>query len=290
MKPQLRILCFITLIFCSYITIKAQTKRAIVIGIGNYPTENGWHKINGNNDIEIITAALNEYGFNNENVQVLKDDKATKKAIIAAFNNIIKNSAINDIAYIHFSGHGQLITDVDGDEHSGYDEAWIPFDAGKTFIKGKYEGQNHLVDDEINVLLHKLKNTIGSKGEILVVVDACHSGGSTRGKYNEDEIVRGTADKFKIPIINRMQKEQSPVNWATITACESYQNNFECKINNKNFGSLSYAIYSNKDKLNTNSYLSVFSILKNAIFNLIEYPQTPVLENGNRSNLIFTNQ
>ena len=273
--------------------LSAQTKRALVIGIGDYPKESGWTKINGNNDIEIITATLNAYGFNNPNIQTLKDHQATKRAIVSAFETLIGNASRGDIIYIHFSGHGQLITDVSGDElpsRGGYDESWIPYDARKRFVKGQYEGENHLIDDEINALLHQLRTAVGNNGDILVVVDACHSGGSTRGRNGEDVVVRGTPDKFIIPNVTRGNAPPNTTNWTTISASESYQSNFETRINGEWFGSLSYAIYSNKDNLNADSYLSIFSTLRETVTNLVRFPQTPVIENGNRNNVIFVHQ
>jgi len=273
--------------------LSAQTKRAIVIGIGDYPKESGWRRINGHNDIEIITTTLNQYGFNNRNIQILNDQQATKKAIISAFENLIKNSAKGDIAYIHFSGHGQLITDLIGNQSNGFSEAWIPYDAQKRFVKGKYEGENHLIDNEINALLHRLRNAVGTNGDILVVVDACHSGGSTRGEdENDDEVIaRGTIDRFVIPLATKPKpKAENTTSWTTISASQSFQTNFESRIDGKWFGSLSYAIFYNKDKFNGNSYFSIFEILKDKVNNLVRFPQTPVIENESRTNLIFVNR
>ena len=39
------------------------TKRALVIGIGNYPTESGWAKINGDKDIPLVREILLTNGF-----------------------------------------------------------------------------------------------------------------------------------------------------------------------------------------------------------------------------------
>ena len=43
-------------------------------------------------------------------------------------------------------------------------------------------GEKHLIDDEINVLLTDIRKKIGEEGAMLVVVDACHSGDSSRGE------------------------------------------------------------------------------------------------------------
>ena len=47
------------------------------------------------------------------------------------------------------------MTDIDGDEEDGLDEAWIPYD-GYLQYSNKDRGENHLVDDEIGLLLTKV--------------------------------------------------------------------------------------------------------------------------------------
>ena len=51
-----------------------------------------------------------------------------------------------------------------------------------------------MIDDELNTLLTAIRNKIGDSGKMLVVVDACHSGDSSRGQ--DDEIVRGVKEEF----------------------------------------------------------------------------------------------
>ena len=50
-------------IFFSCIALQAQEKRALLIGIGDYPSEYGWNKIHGQNDVEIIRQTLNKQGL-----------------------------------------------------------------------------------------------------------------------------------------------------------------------------------------------------------------------------------
>ena len=50
------------LLFFFCIALQAQEKRALLIGIGDYPSEYGWNKIHGQNDVEIIRQTLNQQG------------------------------------------------------------------------------------------------------------------------------------------------------------------------------------------------------------------------------------
>ena len=65
----------VSFLFFSSVIINAQEKRALLIGIGNYPKEYGWSMIHGQNDIEIIQPTLNALDF--QNIIVLRDSDAT---------------------------------------------------------------------------------------------------------------------------------------------------------------------------------------------------------------------
>ena len=277
-------------ILCTIFTYTAiaQSNSALVIGIGDYPAESGWRNINGDKDIEIVCAFLKENGFTQNNIVILKNAEATKASIVQQFNLLAANAKMGDRIYIHFSGHGQQITDTDGDEEDGWDEAWIPYDAQKLYKKGIYEGKNHLIDDEINLLLQNIRNKIGVEGKLLVAVDACHSGDSTRGEEDDDEddlIVRGTSTKFIIPgDWSHKKPNKTPIQWITINACKSYQNNYECKVDGNNFGSLSYSLYSLRSEIGNRPLDLVKNMISDTMKNLVTMPQTIQIETQNNLN------
>ena len=157
---------------------------------------------------------------------------------------------------MHFSSHGQPIEDLDGDEADGWDEAIIPIDAKKHYVKNKYKGDNHITDDELNRFFRKIRTKIGRRGYLIVIVDACHAGTSYRGEETQDSvIIRGTGTGFSkrglkfVPKIDkrgkiRIEKSNSMSDICIIEACRSYQTNNEIKCEGKYYGSLSY--YTNK--------------------------------------------
>ena len=122
------------------------------------------------------------------------NQQATKAAIVDAFKSLATQSMRGDIVYVHFSGHGQQMKDVHNDEKDGLDECWIPYDAYRQPCS-KDMGDKHLTDDEVNYYLNAIRTKIGDAGKMLVVIDACHSGGATCG--DEDEVVRGVEDIFE---------------------------------------------------------------------------------------------
>jgi len=277
------LLVFFFLLFGTH-AIDAQTKRALIIGIGAYPPESGWSIIHGDNDVPIIADALSRKGFNQDHIVKLVNNQATKKNILEQFKLLTHKAQINDIVYIHFSTHGQQVVDTDGDEEDGLDEAIIPYDARKTFEKGVYEGKNHLIDDELNILLSAVRKKIGKSGTLLVVIDACHSGDATRGNSNDyDTIaVRGTSDVFQIGLKAKYNpKLIKTIDWVVISATQSYQNNYEYEVNGTYYGSLSYAIHLALPELtNKDDYNGMFKAIQKSRedMNVSRYPQRPMID------------
>lgn len=252
------------------------THRALVIGIGDYPASSGWHKINGDKDIPIVRDMLLANGFQSKDIVELKNESATADAIRKALDALVSKAAKGDVIYIHFSGHGQQITDLHGDEEDGFDEAWIPIDAQFSYAKGKYEGENHIVDDQLNQWLSQLRSKVGTTGKITVVADACHSGGGSRGNEDETEyVVRGTSDAFVIPGNTKpFSGEVGTIDWIFISACKSYQCNYEYK----GTGSLTYALGQQKANLSSTPAQQIQRSIRSTIASIIPFTQTPVLE------------
>ena len=258
---------FLVLLFFLSVSMVAQTKRALVIGLGEQK-DKSWAKINGDKDVTLVLQMLQNVGY--KDVQTLVNKQATKAGIISAFKKLTAQCAVGDIVYIHFSGHGQQVTDVNGDEgkKDGWDEAWIPYDACLKYGK-KDKGEKHLIDDELNTLLTAIRNKIGDSGKLLVVVDACHSGDSSRG--DEDEVIRGVKDEFVIPIKKRGKTVKAPERWITLSACKDFQLNQEMKM--PKVGKLTYALY----MLPKDGTLTFESIENFMVRYRSRLPQTPVL-------------
>lgn len=236
-------------------SLNAETKRALLIGVSDYGNAmedpNKWANISGANDIVLLSPLFTEHGYS---VTSLVDAQATHAGITKALEKLARDSRKGDLVYIHFSMHGQPFEDLNGDEKDGWDEALIPVDAQMRYSKGVYEGDSHLLDDELEGYFDKLRSKIGSVGQLVVVLDACHSGTASRG---DDDHIRGTREGFtrsgKDYTPDRTQetndyftvastKEQSPVTF--IEACRSYQVNREVRDVETNtwYGSLSYYI------------------------------------------------
>lgn len=263
-----------TILLLIFTTLAFAEKRALVIGIGMYAPNTGWDAINGDNDIALVQEMLQANGFSSNHIYTLKNEQATYENIQQALTTLIKSSKEGDIVYLHFSGHGQQITDINHDEEDGYDEAFIPYDA-HIQPSENYHGERHLTDDELNGYLSQVQNKIGNSGRLTVIMDACHSGTGTR-KLGERNI-RGTASKFLIAdysikqlrsyglngaFLSAMYMPQT-INWLYIGACSDKECNRQYISKNAEdrtpspCGSLSYALYSQMDQLSTQSTQSI---------------------------------
>jgi hypothetical protein len=185
-------------------------------------------------------------------VSCLYDKGATKTGIDKALKVLISKCKTGDIVYLHFSTHGQPFEDESGDEDDGWDESIVPVDAPIEYTKGKYEGENHLIDDELHEYCTRIRKAIGTKGMLYVVIDACHAGKASMGI--EDDVIRGTKAGFtRSGRYYRPQKlekgnfynipsSSSLGKVVFIEACRSYQVNKEIVEGGKHFGALSYYI------------------------------------------------
>ena len=256
------------------LSVRAQNKAALVIGIGEYPKESGWCTIHGDNDIPIVVDMLEHNGFGKDNIHFLRNENATKQAIMQALGGLIQKANKGDVVYIHFSGHGQQITDLDGDEPDHYDEAWIPYDACQKYDPNGYVGQNHIIDDELFDILTTLRAKVGDNGKIIVVSDACHSGSGSRGDEDVD-VVRGVQDKFELPPtrnVNVTKRESTA--WLFVSACKAYQNNFEHRDAQGNYHSmLSYLLWENRAAMRDATWQEVMATIDNRMLYLAKYPQ-----------------
>ena len=232
--------------------VLAQNKRALLVGISDYQCINkygGWNNIHGKNDIDMLNTTLKKCGFS---VSCLYDREATKAGISKALNVLASQCKVGDIVYLHFSTHGQPFEDDNGDEDDGWDESIVPVDAPIEYTKGKYEGENHLIDDELHKFCTRIRKAIGTKGMLYVVIDACHAGKASMGI--EEEVIRGTKAGFtrsgkyyrpqKLERGNFYQIPSSTSlgNVMFIEACRSYQVNKEIVEKGKYYGALSYYI------------------------------------------------
>ena len=246
----------------------AQRKRAFMVGTSHYDTAltgYQWNNINGAEDVRLLSPILKKQGFY---LNTLIDEQATYQNIISQLSSFIRKTKKGDIVYLHFSTHGQPVEDLNGDETDGWDEAIVPIDAYKIYKKGSYEGERHLLDDQLNEFVKQLREKVGPKGFLYVVIDACHAGTSSRAN---DETVRGTKVGFtynnKVFKPSTEKKSHYKVessskmsNVMYLEACRPDQVNVEIRVKDRRYGPLSYniaqALQAKPLSTNANDFLS----------------------------------
>lgn len=144
------------------------SKRALLIGINQYKAV---PKLQGSlNDIETMRQILlTRWGFSEKQIAVVTDGGATRAGILAALDRLVSETGPNDIVYVHYSGHGSQVEDLNGDEADDHlDETLVPQD-------GRSGDIPDITDDELDTVFAKLRAK-----SALIVLDSCHSGTATR--------------------------------------------------------------------------------------------------------------
>ncbi|HEY2675794.1 MAG TPA: caspase family protein [Steroidobacteraceae bacterium] len=142
-------------------------KRALLIGINEYEAVPA---LRGSiNDVETMREVLeSRWGFPEANIRVLTDRAATRAGILAALEDLVTTAGPRDTVYLHYSGHGSEVEDLNGDEENGFDQTLVPQD-------GRSGSVRDIIDDEIAMFIARLQAQ-----SAIIVLDSCHSGTATR--------------------------------------------------------------------------------------------------------------
>lgn len=246
-----KILFVCILISFAAIAAIGQERSALFVGISDYPESSGFKKIHGANDYEIVGKMLDNKGFK---TTTLLNSQATAANIRNELQNLATNSANGSYVYIHFSCHGQPFEDKPPfDEDDRWDESLVSYDAEINYQSGVYEGQNHIIDDELYSYFTAIRQKIGENGLLCVVIDACYSGTGSRDEEDDEGIERGTrlgfsdSGKYFAPRIDRqsnykIDKIADAADIIVLEACRAYQINHEVIKNGRYCGALSFYI------------------------------------------------
>lgn len=194
------------------IPIAAEAARhALLIGISDYQSqETGLSDLPGTlNDLALMRQVLSERlgfpwirgcpssqtfcQFEGNSLTVLVNQQATHTRIHQAFDELAQRVQPGDFVYIHYSGHGSLAPDLNGDETGHYctpalvdgqsksslicwDETWVSYGARTRTAAGL--DQWDILDDEVNRWMNQVTRRAS---QAVLVVDACHSATSMRG-------------------------------------------------------------------------------------------------------------
>jgi hypothetical protein len=187
------------------------------------------------NDIESIERVLTtRYGFGAEHVLSLKNEQATRKGVLSALRDLTASAGPNDIVYIHYSGHGSQVEDIDGDETDDQmDETLVAHD-------GRTGEIPDITDDELGTILNRLPTS-----KAIIVLDSCNAGTATRSpailtrsipRDQRLELYKRTAETTRaiVPLLSERH--------VLITGAAANQPALDGPVDGKYRGFLSYAL------------------------------------------------
>ncbi|TFK66300.1 hypothetical protein BDN72DRAFT_823590 [Pluteus cervinus] len=220
----------------NHVTYQAQTfpyskctgqKKAVCIGI-NYRGQP--NELRGCiNDANNVVKFLLRNGYKRENIYLLTDEHKsdprqipTKKNILGAMRWLVQDACPNDSLFIHYSGHGGQVRDLDGDEVDGWDEAIYPVD----FKKAGY-----IIDDEMHDIMVK---DLPERCRLTALFDACHSGTVLDLQYIYSAHGRLMSGGIK----KRKRAVADVISWS---ACQDDQTSADTFSGGVAFGAMSHA-------------------------------------------------
>ena len=252
--------------------MSVSTKRALLIGIDYVANPNA--RLYGCiEDIKNVQNMLiDAYGYPPENIVSFRDDMPsktpTRQNILLALQMIATVSGPNDEIWIHYSGHGTQLQDVNRDETDGVDEAIVPVD---------YSTAGMIVDDDIFTIVRSIKC------RAFLVFDSCHSGSVCDLQYSIN-YVKGSFSKS----ISSSKYISNP-NIVMLSGCRDPQTSADAYNPNMNeFGgaltlSLTGALRKNRHSVD------ILKVYNDVCYDLIQnkFDQIPVLSSS-RSNPVWT--
>ena len=147
--------------------------RALLIGVGDVPN-NALPAIDL--DIDNMKKVAQVMGFRPEDIKVLFNEQATYANVRQALATWVRNGVgPDDHVLIYFSGHGTRVPDPSPGNVGGVDDALVLHDVERTRVNGRATLKNVLIGHEFGAALAAIPSH-----NVLVLVDACHSGTATR--------------------------------------------------------------------------------------------------------------
>jgi metacaspase-1 len=147
--------------------------RALLIGVGDVPN-NALPAIDL--DIDNMKKVAAVMGFGPGDIKILFNEQATYANVGQALSTWVRGGVgPDDHVLIYFSGHGTRVPDPSPGNAGGVDDALVLHDVRRARIDGRATLRNVLIGHELGAALAAIPSH-----NVLVLVDACHSGTATR--------------------------------------------------------------------------------------------------------------
>jgi hypothetical protein len=164
-------------------------RKALLIGINYIGSK---HQLKGCiNDVKNIKQFLLQHEYKEEDMVILTDDlepasQPTRANMLRGMQWLVKDAKPNDSYFFHYSGHGGLTPDLNGDEESGKDDVIYPLD---------FEQAGPIIDDDIHDIMVR---PLPQGARLTALFDCCNSGTaldlpyfySTKGLLKEPNLIK----------------------------------------------------------------------------------------------------
>jgi len=209
----------------------------------------------------------------------------TRQNILAGMAALVAGMVAGDEAVFHFSGHGTLVRDTNGDELTGYDSCLCPLD----YAAPSSAGGGIITDDEVRTLL---VNRVPRGARLYLILDCCHNGSGcdVRYKYEDYSMLIRPPSPGRAAVWRTQQKAFASSKY-TETAGEVFmisgsrdeQTSADAYINNAFAGALTYAVFSilraNQATIRTYSWSSLLRDVRH-FMRVNRYSQIPQIMTG----------
>jgi metacaspase-1 len=147
--------------------------KALLIGVADVP-HNALPGVDL--DIDNMKKVAEILGFKPGDIKVLFNEQATYANVHQALGGWVKDGVQpQDHVLIYFSGHGTRVPDPTPGNVGGVDDALVLHDVERATVQGRATLKNVLIGHELGAALAAIPSR-----NVLVLVDACHSGTATR--------------------------------------------------------------------------------------------------------------
>ena len=284
-------------------------KKALLVGINYFGTSN---ELRGCiNDVKNMSQFLNQHwGYQWDDMVILTDDQnqnariPTKENIFRAMQWLVKDAQPNDSLVFHYSGHGGVTEDLDGDEESGFDDVIYPLD---------FQTNGHIVDDDMHAIMVR---PLPPGCRLTALYDSCHSGTAldlpyvylTKGIVKEPNLLKdagsGALSAFlsyeqgniggaisslsgvfkkvtRAGLSDRQQTIQmkaSPADCISISGCKDDQTSADALENGRATGAMSWAFISVLSQNHNQLFLSLLNNMRTLLSQ--KYSQKPQLSSS----------
>jgi len=158
------------------VSAKAATKarkpnrRALLVGINEYAAP-GMTLAGCVNDVYLMSALLQEQGFDADDIRMVVDDRATTAAIQQRIQWLLSDTQAGDVRILYFSGHGvQMPHYGSSGKPEQIVEALVPHDFDWSPAKA--------ISDKWLAMQY---GNLPYEAHMVAIFDCCHSGGLSRG-------------------------------------------------------------------------------------------------------------